>query len=208
VANADLIWGEVLSGTGDLPGSRAKYEEALKISNQINAKQMAAAARLGIADVVMEQEQPVDTESCRQSIAEFQAEKDTQDEIIGHAILARALLAMGRTADAQSEIDGARSLVGSSQNRGARLLMAVIASRVRAAAGGTAEAQRVLQETLAEATRSGFFTLQLEARLALGEIEIKSGKATAGRTHLAALEKDATAKGFLLIARKAAKLAA
>jgi hypothetical protein len=32
---------------------------------------------------------------------------------------------------------------------------------------------------------------------------MKSGKTTAGRARLAALEKDATAKGFLLIARKA-----
>lgn len=41
-------------------------------------------------------------------------------------------------------------------------------------------------------------------QLALGEIEMKSGKAAAGRARLEALEKDATAKGFLLIARKAA----
>jgi tetratricopeptide (TPR) repeat protein len=84
VANADLIWGEVLSGTGELPGARAKYEEALKISNQINAKQMAAAAAgQSMADVSIEQGQPADAElPCRQAIAEFHAEKDTQDEIM------------------------------------------------------------------------------------------------------------------------------
>jgi len=36
----------------------------------------------------------------------------------------------------------------------------------------------------------------------LGEVEIKSGDRTNGRARLAALQKDATAKGFLLIARK------
>jgi hypothetical protein len=35
-------------------------------------------------------------------------------------------------------------------------------------------------------------------------MEVKSGRAAAGRARLQALEKDATAKGFLLIARKAA----
>ena len=44
---------------------------------------------------------------------------------------------------------------------------------------------------------------QLEARLALAEIEIQSGKCNAGRSLLAALEKEAKAKGFALIARKA-----
>jgi hypothetical protein len=54
------------------------------------------------------------------------------------------------------------------------------------------------------ATKHGFVPEQLEARLALGEIEMKSGASDAGRARLAALEKDAQAKGFLLIARKAA----
>ena len=44
---------------------------------------------------------------------------------------------------------------------------------------------------------------QLEADLALGETEMKAGAKDAGRVRLLALEKDATAKGFLLIARKA-----
>jgi hypothetical protein len=43
-----------------------------------------------------------------------------------------------------------------------------------------------------------------EARLALGEIQIKSGRSAAVRAELKALEHDAKAKGFLLIARKAA----
>jgi hypothetical protein len=44
---------------------------------------------------------------------------------------------------------------------------------------------------------------QFEIRLALGEIEMKSGQTASGAAHLKSLEKDATAKGFLLISRKA-----
>jgi hypothetical protein len=63
---------------------RAKYEQALNVSKQINAKQMAAAAELGLADIAIEQEDPADAESpCRHAIAEFRAEKDAPDEIIG-----------------------------------------------------------------------------------------------------------------------------
>ena len=44
---------------------------------------------------------------------------------------------------------------------------------------------------------------QFEIRLALGEIEMKSGKTASGMARLKSLERDATAKNFLLIAHKA-----
>lgn len=43
-----------------------------------------------------------------------------------------------------------------------------------------------------------------ESRLTLGEVELLAGKATAGRARLAAVQKEAAAKGFNLLARKAA----
>ena len=43
---------------------------------------------------------------------------------------------------------------------------------------------------------------------ALGEIEMKSGKTASGMANLKSLEKDATARGFLLIADKAKAAAA
>jgi hypothetical protein len=55
------------------------------------------------------------------------------------------------------------------------------------------------------ASKHKYFGYQLEARLALGEIETGAGKIAAGRARLTALQKDAAAKGFLLIARKAAR---
>jgi hypothetical protein len=60
-----------------------------------------------------------------------------------------------------------------------------------------------LERDAAEA-RFGYLEIQLEARQALGELEFKSHHQTVGRNVLAALEKEATAKGFLLIAHKAA----
>jgi hypothetical protein len=49
---------------------------------------------------------------------------------------------------------------------------------------------------------------QFEARLALGEMEMKSGDAAGGQTRLEALEKDATSRDFLLMVRKARAAAA
>ena len=60
---------------------------------------------------------------------------------------------------------------------------------------------------LLEAKKYGYLSYEYQARLALGEVEMKAGKAAAGRARLAALEKDATGTGFLLIARKAGRKA-
>lgn len=73
--------------------------------------------------------------------------------------------------------------------------------------GKYAETKRSLKATLAEAIRFGFVSQQFEARLNLGEIEMKSGQIAAGRARLEALGKEAWTKGFLLIARNAAAAA-
>jgi hypothetical protein len=52
-------------------------------------------------------------------------------------------------------------------------------------------------------TRLGLVELQFDAWLAIGEIEMKAGETAEARAGLAALEKDATEKGYLLYARKA-----
>ena len=50
----------------------------------------------------------------------------------------------------------------------------------------------------------GYQGVELDARLAQAEIEMKGGQTTVARSHLAAVETDAKAKGYNLVARKAA----
>jgi hypothetical protein len=93
---------------------------------------------------------------------------------------------------------------------GLRLEFNVASARVKAASkkvDDRAGAARDLNSLLAEATRKGFLIIQLRARLALGELEVQSSDLQTGRARLAAVEKDAAAKGFLLIARKAKAMA-
>jgi hypothetical protein len=56
----------------------------------------------------------------------------------------------------------------------------------------------------AKAREVGYQGIQLDARLALAEIEVKAGQLAAGRAHLVAVEADAKANGYILVARKAA----
>jgi hypothetical protein len=84
-----------------------------------------------------------------------------------------------------------------------RLSSATLIARASALIGKRAEAARSLEALLAEANQIGVVPAQLEIRLALGEIEMKSGETAKGRARLNALRAEAAAKGFGLIARKA-----
>ena len=125
--------------------------------------------------------------------------------MLADTVLARAFLAQHKYAEAQKEIEDGKGLAAKSQNRANRLQLGIAAAELEAARGGIEQARQSLLAILAEANRTGFLEYQLKARLALGETEMSSGKTTAGHTRLIALKKDATAKGFLLIARKAAR---
>jgi hypothetical protein len=89
-----------------------------------------------------------------------------------------------------------------------KLSFDVAMARVDAASQKTAAAKTILKEALARATKSGYVGCQLESRLALEEIELKSGKSGASHARLEQLQKEAKEKGFDLIARKAANLMA
>ena len=143
----------------------------------------------------------------RDAIVVFESEKLIDDEIFSAAVLAKALLALGRAEDAEKELARTSTLMNKSHYRNITFKMQIIAAQVRAALGKTSEASVNLQATLNEAMNHGFLGQQLDARLALGQIEIKSGKTTLGRARLAALEKDARENGFLLVAQKAAAAA-
>jgi ATP/maltotriose-dependent transcriptional regulator MalT len=71
-----------------------------------------------------------------------------------------------------------------------------------AAMGKPAEALAPLRSSVAEWHRRGSVLGEFEARLALAEAELKAGSQRLGRTRLQQLQKDARAKGFLLITRK------
>ena len=136
----------------------------------------------------------------RQVIDVFQKQKARDDEIRAWCIVARAMLAQDKAADASDAIKHARSLAGKSQNPEVRWRTAIASARLYAA--GKDE----LNAIVAKSRELGYRGIELDARLALAEIEMKDGQTAAGRAHLAAIESDAEAKGYHLVARKAARV--
>jgi tetratricopeptide (TPR) repeat protein/TolB-like protein len=200
--------GDLLSWEGKLDQAKDKYQEALAIQNEMGAQLDAAQTRVSMAQLLIETGHPGEAEAAVKEAREIiRKEKLVGGETLADAVLVQALVAQEELADAAHELDAATPLGAKVQSEGARLQLAIVAASVRALSAAPvdrAAAGRSLEATLAEATRLGFVPYQYQARLALAEIELKAGHSAAGRARLVALEKDARAKGFLLIAQKAA----
>jgi len=199
--------GRILEAEGNLDDARKSFENAMNAFTDLGAKRRATEEQVEFARVIVEQGRASGIETpLRRAIAEFQAERNPGDEALARAELARALLAMGAPENfvaAQKEVNAAIPVVKNVQDPRPRLELIVAAARAAAALGDTAQAAKTLEGTLAEAQRYQFAPIEFEIRLALGEIEMKSGKTDAGRARLEALEKDATDKGYLMFAQRA-----
>jgi len=207
--------GDLLLQEADLPGARKMYEQSLAIRTSRGAKIMIAETQLALVDLSLEEARsPVEQEATlRQALEFFQEQKARDDEINAWCILARALLAEGKAADAKEAMQHARSLAAKSQNPEIRWRTTIAAARIDTAGKDAAHsaagiaARKELAAIITKSRELGYQGIELDARLALAEIEMKAGQTTAGRAHLAAIEADAKAKGYILVSRKAAAFA-
>jgi tetratricopeptide (TPR) repeat protein len=205
LASALVDQGDFLRARADLPGARRNYDEALALREGMSEKKKAADTRLALADLAIEEGRPAEAAlPARQAIQLFAADKDADQEASAQGVLARSLIAQGRVDDARAAADRARELLVRSQNVGLRGSAEITAARVRAASDPPGAA-RELRAFLAANARTLPTSCQMDARLALAEIDLKRDPALAAR-NLATLEREARSRGFLLIARKAAAL--
>jgi serine/threonine protein kinase/tetratricopeptide (TPR) repeat protein len=197
--------GQVLAAQDDLAGARGRHEQALAIRSDLGDKIGVAESNAALASLSIEEGQPVEAMVPASAAAALFAEEEAMEKkAAAAAVLALALLAQRRTAEAWQAAAEATALAATGQNTHLRLAAALTIARVRAADGQTQEALASLETALAEAARLGLVGAQLEVRLALGEIELGAGEDRSGRSRLVALEQEARAQGFALVARKAA----
>ena len=186
--------------------ARKAYEEALSLRDQLGEKGTAAQSRLALANLQFEQGQTAPSElAAREALKAFEEEKDDANTALAWDLIARILLVRGKGAEAKKAAARAVELARSGQDKGLSLTVGITAARARAAAGDPTGARKDFAALFLEAGGVGRQDLLLKVRLHQGELELASGKAAAGEANLAVLEKDASARGFFLIARKAAK---
>jgi len=202
--------GDVLRAQGDLIAARQKQEEALKIRTRIGEKHNAASSALYLAQLNLDEGKLEEAEKgARQAFEELQNEKSAADEAMAQVILSEALLAQRKVSEAQSAVDQAEKLARKNTSLPLQFEVVLASSRVAMANSGkdssrhTAENRLKVESVLTQAKRCGYLEYQYRSRLLLGEIDLHSGNTLQGQTELGVLERDASAHGFGLIARRA-----
>jgi tetratricopeptide (TPR) repeat protein len=195
----------ILRAQGDLDGARRSQEQALAVFEQLGEKPAAAIARSALARIALDQRRGADAEAlARTAVDEMRTRKLNDDEAVGEGLLAEILLLQRKPDAARAAIERASAVIAKSQSRRARLETEISAARVLAASGRRHEAEQRMRTAIDEARLLHLLEREFEARLTLGEIEVLSGRAAAGRARLAARRNEAAAKGVARLARKAA----
>ena len=127
--------------------------------------------------------------------------------------MSRVLLREGKLADARQTISDALALSASSRDPNLKLPAAILDARIEAAEiayrtksmRDLSDPRRKLQSAISTARRLEYYGIECDARLALGEIELRTAP-TAARAHLASLAAQAHDHGLELISHKAAEL--
>lgn len=189
----------------DFNGAKKNYGEALALRTEIGEAQTIRTTRLALARLQLEQGQKDEAASTARSVRDdMRQAKMTEDQLAATCLLARALLAQGKPAEAQKELSSVSAIASKEQSLGARMDFAIVSAMAQAASGKPAVAKEALKRVIAETTKVGFVQYELEAQLALANLGVKSGQNVGDHAGLEKVERDARARGFDLIARKAA----
>jgi tetratricopeptide (TPR) repeat protein len=200
--------GELFRWEGKADQARDKYREAQAIWSEIGNQEYGAVGNLSLAELDIEEGQGMEAEALARAARDiFRQANDIENQVWANAVLVRSLAEQGKSEEAAKELDS--TILANVQNEEIRLRFALASADARAVLGKPSDqtgAIRTLEARLSEAKTYGYVGYELESRLALGKIEIQSGHVQDGRSRLAALERDARAKGFSFIARKAAEI--
>jgi serine/threonine protein kinase/tetratricopeptide (TPR) repeat protein/TolB-like protein len=198
-------FGDILMAQGDLASARKQHEAALASRQKEHgyARELFDS-RVRLAELSAEEGHASDAEQgIRHAFTEYAAQNEPAAQIEADAILVRSLLAQSKLPEAQQVVSHDRELMANSEDRFSRVTADIANAQVQSAGGRTADAIKSLDVSAREAKHDGFVALQFEARLALGEALSTAGNSAAARAQFLSLERDAKAKGFLLIAHKA-----
>jgi tetratricopeptide (TPR) repeat protein len=203
-------YGNALAARGDVAGARKTYGDALALQQELGQKPDAALTRVSMADLDLQEGRFGAAEaSARAALADPELAKTPAGAPTARVVLARALLESGRAADARPFASEARNLAAKAESRGLRLQVEVGASAVEGLASEPAGARAALErleKLRAEAARLGLVPVQLEARLALAQVQQRLGQPGAA-ARLAAVAQEARERGFARLAARARQAA-
>jgi len=196
---------EMLKTQDRLEEAQTTAERNIALRKELKDQAHIPETQMQLGEITMEQGKASEAEPLfRGAAAAFEQQNVTDLGAQAYSDLSRALLAQGNLREAK---DTAHHAIALSQKGGdltAHFEAILALSAVNAAMGKTAEATKGLENLRGETMRHGYAGYEMEARLRLAELQIRTGEVALGRERLRQLQKDARDKGFLLLSRKAA----
>lgn len=190
---------------GDLSSANKTCQKVRAINEVIRGRRIKTESWGSFVRLLLETGRAAQAETlARDAAREFTKGRLLVSQAAAENLLALSLLAQGRPGEAQDAITRAAVPAQKSNDLHARLSLAITNARVRCVQGFSGEAERELINVLSETRKVGFFDLQLEATLALGNVQMRTGERQRARALLTELETNAKSHGFGLIAKKAA----
>jgi tetratricopeptide (TPR) repeat protein len=208
LTGAMIELGEALKAQGDLDAARLQFEQTLTMRLQMGATLSASESQVELADVALAQGNRDRAEPLlRTALAEFEKEKADPDSSSAYTLLSEVLLKEGKLDEARKAAQRGNELSLTSSDPALRLPAEIQQARVDMASADSHSATQGsalhnLHSVIATAKRLGYYNIECEARIALGEWELKSNS-LAGHKHLTALAAETHGHGLELLAREA-----
>jgi len=207
IASALRELGVIAKLNDKLDEARKMLTEAIAVDREGGGEKQAAEVELQLAEVEAEAGQPEDARRQANAALSYLRQHDEKASQVGaQSLLASIDLQQGNTAEAARAMETAHALLRQIPRAWeSRIVYSITEARVQAANGKLVEARTSLNSVVADTSKDSSIRYQLEARLALCEVEAKTAPASA-RLHAKALEQEARGKGFAMIARKASAI--
>jgi len=193
---------QVMLLRGDLAAARKKHEAALAIREKSGLKGFAAESQAALAALALEERLPSEAEMrARAAARQFAEDRQADNEAWAQTVLAAALWAQGKRAEAEQAMERGRSLAANCQNLMIRLYVRRESAILKA---NQAElSQHELTATLAEAKAAGLVVESFESELAKLRIMLESSHGKGLNQQILLLANKAAHRGLGLIAQKA-----
>jgi tetratricopeptide (TPR) repeat protein len=208
LTEAMIMVGNVFEAENNLEGARQQFEQSLNLQKQAGQAGLVAETQEELSRLALEQGQPEQAEPLlREAISQFEKEKASPDASSAYTLLSRALLMQGKVDESRKAAQQAVELSLVNNDPALKLAAAIQLARVEVALAGrrgnsVAVARQKLLSAISVAHRLGYYQLECEARIALGELEMRTNPAEA-RNQLFSLSNHAHERGLELLARQA-----
>jgi tetratricopeptide (TPR) repeat protein len=209
LAEARSTEGKLRFLQGDLKRAWEAQRDALKMYEKRGRNRETALSQLDLAEIQLEKDSASEARPLIERALEyFAGQRLADDAALARAALARTYLVEGATARARSLIEQAKERAADSELARLRAEVALVEAHVLAAMQKMVEARDVIQRELDDPQMQRSPRRRLDARLAQGAVEAAYGDRARGRELLSQVREDAEARGYRLVANKAARLLA